>query len=120
MLRMLLKLLLHLHVDLVSVKMLDADLELDVEAIPKATLPWLCRVYPKGVRVGSDNMDPLPVWGAGMQMVALNYQTNDLPMQINRALFDLAGENGYSQPPPPPFTFPCSTLVLHARVIPVW
>ena len=28
-------------------------------------------------------------------MVALNFQTNDLPMQLNRALFSLNGNCGY-------------------------
>ena len=51
------------------------------------------RIYPKGVRVDSSNLFPMPHWCAGSQMVALNYQTYDLPMRLNRALFSMA-ENG--------------------------
>ena len=38
-------------------------------------------------------MDPLPSWRMGAQMVSLNYQTNDTPVQISRALFAL--DNGF-------------------------
>lgn len=33
------------------------------------------RVYPKGQRMDSSNYDPSPMWCAGSQLVALNYQT---------------------------------------------
>lgn len=33
------------------------------------------RVYPKGQRMDSSNYDPVPMWNAGSQLVALNYQT---------------------------------------------
>jgi len=33
------------------------------------------RVYPKGQRLDSSNYNPVPLWNAGCQMVALNYQT---------------------------------------------
>ena len=55
----------------------------------------LTRIYPKGLRISSDNLDPLPHWRCGAQMVALNAQTNDLPLQLNRALFSLDGGCGY-------------------------
>ena len=36
----------------------------------------LSRVYPKGLtRMDSSNYDPIVMWNAGSQMVALNYQT---------------------------------------------
>ena len=35
----------------------------------------LSRVYPKGQRMDSSNYDPMPMWNAGSQTVALNYQT---------------------------------------------
>lgn len=35
----------------------------------------MSRVYPKGQRMDSSNYDPLPMWNAGSQLVALNYQT---------------------------------------------
>ena len=34
----------------------------------------LSRVYPKGQRMDSSNYDPICMWNAGSQMVALNYQ----------------------------------------------
>ena len=36
---------------------------------------YLTRVYPSGIRVNSSNVDPLPHWLCGAQLVAMNYQT---------------------------------------------
>uniref|UniRef100_A0A1A8KWB6 1-phosphatidylinositol 4,5-bisphosphate phosphodiesterase gamma n=1 Tax=Nothobranchius kuhntae TaxID=321403 RepID=A0A1A8KWB6_NOTKU len=55
----------------------------------------LSRVYPKGQRLDSSNYDPLPMWLCGSQLVALNFQTPDKPMQLNQALFMLGGGSGY-------------------------
>ncbi|KAI0753417.1 PLC-like phosphodiesterase [Daedaleopsis nitida] len=49
---------------------------------------YLRRCYPRGTRVQSTNMDPLPAWRAGTQVVALNMQVWDLGMQFNGALFE--------------------------------
>ena len=57
---------------------------------------YLCRVYPKTIRIQSSNFDPNEFWRRGVQMVALNWQTFDAPMQMYRAMF--AGgtdEHGY-------------------------
>lgn len=59
----------------------------------------LARLYPRATRVASDNYDPLPAWRLGVQMAALNYQTNDLPMQLNRAFFARGGGTGYVPKP---------------------
>jgi hypothetical protein len=40
----------------------------------------LIRVYPRGTRLLSSNMHPLPFWLNGCQMVALNYQGRDSPI----------------------------------------
>lgn len=53
------------------------------------------RVYPKGQRIDSSNYNPVPMWNAGSQMVALNYQTGDKPMQLNQAKFRENGNCGY-------------------------
>jgi phosphatidylinositol phospholipase C, gamma-1 len=53
------------------------------------------RVYPKGQRIDSSNYNPIPMWNSGCQMVALNYQTADKPMQINTAKFKENGGCGY-------------------------
>ena len=47
----------------------------------------LSRVYPKGSRVDSSNYDPQPMWNAGSQMVALNFQTADKALQLNEGKF---------------------------------
>ncbi|XP_037553736.1 1-phosphatidylinositol 4,5-bisphosphate phosphodiesterase gamma-1 [Nematolebias whitei] len=59
----------------------------------------LSRVYPRGQRLDSSNYDPLPMWLCGSQLVALNFQTPDKPMQLNQALFLLGGGSGYVPQP---------------------
>uniref|UniRef100_A0A3P8XGD7 Phosphoinositide phospholipase C n=1 Tax=Esox lucius TaxID=8010 RepID=A0A3P8XGD7_ESOLU len=60
----------------------------------------LLRTYPAATRIDSSNPNPLPFWLHGMQLVALNYQTDDLPMQLNTALFEANGHCGYVLKPP--------------------
>ncbi|XP_033825711.1 1-phosphatidylinositol 4,5-bisphosphate phosphodiesterase gamma-1 isoform X3 [Periophthalmus magnuspinnatus] len=60
----------------------------------------LSRIYPRGQRLDSSNYDPLPMWLCGSQLVALNFQTADKPMQMNQALFMLNGRCGYVLQPP--------------------
>ena len=55
--------------------------------LEKHNMRHLMRVYPSGFRVSSSNPDPLLFWRRGTQMVALNWQTYDLPMQLNDAMF---------------------------------
>jgi phosphatidylinositol phospholipase C delta/inactive phospholipase C-like protein 2 len=38
----------------------------------------LSRVYPGGLRVGSSNYNPMQIWAAGVQLVALNWQTHGM------------------------------------------
>ncbi|XP_029683948.1 1-phosphatidylinositol 4,5-bisphosphate phosphodiesterase gamma-1-like [Takifugu rubripes] len=59
----------------------------------------LSRVYPRGQRLDSSNYDPLPMWLCGSQLVALNFQTPDKPMQLNQAFFLLGGGSGYVPQP---------------------
>ena len=51
------------------------------------------RCYPRGTRVESSNMDPLPVWRAGTQVAAINMQVWDLGTQFNAAMFE--GSQGW-------------------------
>jgi len=51
-------------------------------------LDFFSRVYPVSTRVNSSNFDPMNAWSAGVQMVALNYQTMDKGMLLNSALFE--------------------------------
>jgi len=55
----------------------------------------LSRVYPKGTRLFSSNLDPLPFWTMGCQMVALNFQEADDRNLFNRAKFLQNGSCGY-------------------------
>lgn len=57
------------------------------------------RIYPAGKRVNSSNYDPQSLWNCGCQLVALNYQTGDLPMWLNRGKFDSNGESGMLEKP---------------------
>uniref|UniRef100_A0A8C2FZQ4 Phosphoinositide phospholipase C n=1 Tax=Cyprinus carpio TaxID=7962 RepID=A0A8C2FZQ4_CYPCA len=59
----------------------------------------LSRIYPKGTRVDSSNYMPQVFWNAGCQLVALNFQTIDLPMQLNLGIFEYNGKCGYRLKP---------------------
>ena len=47
------------------------------------------RVYPHVLRYKSSNFNPIPFWKAGVQMVATNWQTNDIGQQLNLAMFQI-------------------------------
>lgn len=64
-------------------------------AVIAHTETQLIRTYPAGLRIDSSNFNPVFFWSFGMQMVALNYQTEDLPMHINRAMFEQSNNYGY-------------------------
>lgn len=76
----------------------------------------LSRVYPAGTRFDSSNFMPQVrhfcsvtnrvvcfnyflleqlFWNAGCQLVALNYQTMDLAMQLNQGIFEYNRRSGY-------------------------
>lgn len=55
----------------------------------------LSRIYPKGARVDSSNFLPQIFWNAGCQMVALNFQTPDVYMQLNMGKFEYNNGSGY-------------------------
>uniref|UniRef100_A0A0K0CT27 Phosphoinositide phospholipase C n=1 Tax=Angiostrongylus cantonensis TaxID=6313 RepID=A0A0K0CT27_ANGCA len=55
----------------------------------------LSRIYPKGARVDSSNFLPQIFWNAGCQMVALNFQTADVYMQLNMGKFEYNSGSGY-------------------------
>ena len=88
----------------------------------------LMRVYPEGTRIYSSNYNPTKMWNCGIQMVALNYQTKDKPMQLNHAKFLQNGRCGYVLMPSymksesyNPFVKPvdldcCSPIVLTVKV----
>lgn len=55
----------------------------------------LSRIYPDGLRTSSSNFSPQEMWNAGCQLVALNFQTSDYKMHLNRGRFLDNGVCGY-------------------------
>ncbi|XP_052451825.1 1-phosphatidylinositol 4,5-bisphosphate phosphodiesterase delta-1a isoform X1 [Carassius gibelio] len=55
----------------------------------------LSRIYPGGSRTDSSNYNPVPLWNAGCQIVALNFQTPGKEMDLNQARFLPNGKCGY-------------------------
>ncbi|XP_033097147.1 1-phosphatidylinositol 4,5-bisphosphate phosphodiesterase beta-4-like isoform X1 [Anneissia japonica] len=55
----------------------------------------MSRIYPRGGRVDSSNYLPQIFWNAGCQMVALNFQTPDIGMQLNMGKFEYNGSCGF-------------------------
>lgn len=47
----------------------------------------LRRIYPRGTRIGSSNLDPLRFWRNGSQVTSLNWQNYDKGMQLNEGMF---------------------------------
>lgn len=62
-------------------------------ALFRHNMRYLMRVYPGQHRITSNNFDPLIYWRRGVQMAALNWQTFDLGMQFNQAMFS-GGKDG--------------------------
>lgn len=58
---------------------------------------YLMRVFPKGTRINSSNVDPTFHWRQGAQMVALNWQKMDKAMMLNEGMF--AGLGGWALKP---------------------
>ncbi|XP_066490002.1 1-phosphatidylinositol 4,5-bisphosphate phosphodiesterase zeta-1-like [Tiliqua scincoides] len=59
------------------------------------TLHFITRIYPKGTRADSSNYDPQEFWNVGCQMVALNFQTTGIPMDLYLGKFQDNGGSGY-------------------------
>ncbi|XP_022521135.2 1-phosphatidylinositol 4,5-bisphosphate phosphodiesterase delta-4 isoform X1 [Astyanax mexicanus] len=55
----------------------------------------LTRIYPNGIRTDSSNFNPQEMWSAGCQIVALNFQTAGMEMDLNDGLFTQNGCCGY-------------------------
>uniref|UniRef100_A0A3Q2T1F1 Phosphoinositide phospholipase C n=1 Tax=Fundulus heteroclitus TaxID=8078 RepID=A0A3Q2T1F1_FUNHE len=56
---------------------------------------FLSRIYPAGSRTSSTNYSPQEFWNAGAQIVALNFQSLGLPMDLNNGRFQDNGGCGY-------------------------
>ncbi|XP_015511799.1 1-phosphatidylinositol 4,5-bisphosphate phosphodiesterase epsilon-1-like [Neodiprion virginianus] len=59
----------------------------------------LIRTYPAGMRIDSSNFNPVIFWAFGIQMVALNYQTDDAALHLNATMFEQNGQCGYVRKP---------------------
>lgn len=77
----------------VSESGLQSHLPQNSAKIARHNAHHLMRVYPKGTRISSKNLHPVPFWGIGAQICALNWQTFGASSQINEALF--SGSGGY-------------------------
>ncbi|XP_072274102.1 1-phosphatidylinositol 4,5-bisphosphate phosphodiesterase delta-4 [Pyxicephalus adspersus] len=55
----------------------------------------LTRIYPTGLRTDSSNYNPQEMWNVGCQMVALNFQTAGVEMDLNDGLFQQNARCGY-------------------------
>ncbi|KAG9291344.1 hypothetical protein G9A89_003448 [Geosiphon pyriformis] len=69
--------------------------KLEKEALIRHNIRHLTRIYPAGFRINSSNYEPHHHWQYGSQIVALNWQTFDLGLQINQAMFGVNGRCGY-------------------------
>ncbi|XP_041102330.1 inactive phospholipase C-like protein 2 isoform X1 [Polyodon spathula] len=56
---------------------------------------FLARVYPSPMRIDSSNMNPQDFWKCGCQIVAMNFQTPGLMMDLNIGWFRQNGNCGY-------------------------
>ncbi|XP_077026338.1 1-phosphatidylinositol 4,5-bisphosphate phosphodiesterase zeta-1 isoform X5 [Tamandua tetradactyla] len=59
------------------------------------TKKFITRIYPKATRTDSSNYNPQEFWNLGCQMVALNFQTPGLPMDLQIGKFLDNGGSGY-------------------------
>lgn len=55
----------------------------------------LSRIYPSGRRTDSSNYNPVEMWNGGCQIVALNFQTPGLEMDVYQGRFQDNGACGY-------------------------
>ncbi|XP_036374383.1 1-phosphatidylinositol 4,5-bisphosphate phosphodiesterase zeta-1-like [Megalops cyprinoides] len=56
---------------------------------------FISRIYPAGSRTLSSNYNPQEFWNVGSQLVALNFQSLGLPMDLNNGRFQDNGGCGY-------------------------
>eukprot|EP00795_Rhopilema_esculentum_P013424 gene13424-4293_t len=79
----------------------EEEVEVEAEVELSALVNYIQPVHFRGFeyaecgRVGSDNYMPQVFWNAGCQLVALNFQTLDLPMMLNLGKFEINGRCGY-------------------------
>ncbi|KAG6314632.1 hypothetical protein E4U22_008597 [Claviceps purpurea] len=89
----------HHHLINISESELSSHLPAESTAVAAHNAKHLMRVFPKGTRISSSNLKPVPFWAIGAQICALNWQTYGTSNQLNDALFD--GSGGYVLKPAP-------------------
>ncbi len=67
----------------------------DVNLLKQYSYDHFIRVYPQALRIQSSNFEPVQKWDLGVQMCAMNYQTYDRGMAMNKAMFRQNGGIGY-------------------------
>lgn len=77
----------------VSESQLKSHMPANNDKIARHNALHLMRVYPRGTRITSRNLNPVPFWAIGSQICALNWQSFGPNMQTNEALF--SGTDGY-------------------------
>ncbi|KAH0423956.1 phosphatidylinositol-specific phospholipase C [Colletotrichum camelliae] len=83
----------HHHLINVSESGLASHMPEASDKISRHNAHHLMRVFPRGTRISSKNLHPVPFWGIGAQICALNWQTFGASMQLNEALF--SGSEGF-------------------------
>lgn len=76
-------------------KKINKLIDLEMDAVCSYTRSMLIRTYPDGSRTNSSNYNPVPMWCAGCQVVALNFQTGGEEMQLLHGRFLDNGNSGY-------------------------
>ncbi|NXI74546.1 PLCZ1 phosphodiesterase, partial [Anseranas semipalmata] len=66
-----------------------------VDEFVSHTSRFITRIYPKGTRTNSSNYNPQEFWNVGCQMVALNFQTPGVQMDLQNGKFLDNGACGY-------------------------
>lgn len=101
-------------------KLVKADLAGAIEL----NMNQLTKVYPKGTRFDSSNFMPMVSWCGGYHIVALNYQTKDVPMRLNLGKFYDNGGCGYVLKPAPLRSLTVKPenvkKILHIRLVSAW
>ena len=75
------------HVFALSENKLSEAIGKNASALTEHNKKFFMRAYPKGVRFSSSNLNPIPIWRHGVQMVALNWQRCDKSMMLNEGMF---------------------------------
>uniref|UniRef100_A0A3B3ZQK9 Phosphoinositide phospholipase C n=1 Tax=Periophthalmus magnuspinnatus TaxID=409849 RepID=A0A3B3ZQK9_9GOBI len=77
---------------------------------------FLSRIYPAGSRTDSSNYNPQKFWNVGAQLVALNFQSSDVAIDLNDGRFLDNGGCGYVLKPDVLIPFSLIVLSVHVSI----